>query len=191
MRDNGFRLCILNALIENGRVEKETLEQFLAERAEGKIGPDTAADDEGASVQKALEILGQFPISVEDWASIRSLCVDGGDLIYFVIEDFLDICTGGESDHYLYGSIDEAAKCENLMRLCVGIYAQPDRPLPLDCLAGLTHLTHVGLDGFSFSGTSVLAGLPSLAEFTFYGKLDMEPAGLDALRARGVRVTAR
>ena len=149
MRDLGFRLCILNALLENGRVEKDTFEHFLAEKAEGKIGPATAVEDEGGSVQTALEILGEFPVSAEDWASIKSIYVDGGDLIYFVIEDFLDICTGGESDHYLYASIAEVANCANLETLGVGIYTQADRPLALDCLAGLAHLGKVELDGWA------------------------------------------
>ena len=104
--DHNFRLSILNSLIENGRVDKASLEHFLAEKAGKTLAPAQAEEDEEdeedeeAAVKAAIDILSSYPVSADDWASIESIRVDGGDEIYFVIEPFLEISTGGESDYY-------------------------------------------------------------------------------------------
>ena len=186
--DPNFRLSILNSLLENGRIEKESLERFLAKKAGKTLGPAQAEEDEEAAVKAAIDILSRYPVSADDWASIESIWVDGGDEIYFVIEPFLEISTGGESDYYLYESIAEAAKCSNLKVLAVGIYTHEDRPIALDPIASLAGLEKVVLDGWSFTGASILSKLPSLKELSIDAEVDVDDTFLDALRARGVEI---
>jgi hypothetical protein len=132
MSDPNFRLCILQALLENGRLTTERLHDFLNEKVpELKPAPGVYYDgeeEEGEVAKATIAALATYPLTADDWNSIEEIQVDGGDEIYFVVENHLNIETGGESDFYLYRSAAEAEQCPNLKALDVSIYYSGSDP---------------------------------------------------------------
>jgi|GEM_PF-4570466 len=126
MSEPNFRLCILQALLEKGRLTTERLHDFLNENVpELKPAPGVYYDgeeEEGEVAKATIAALATYPLTAEDWESIEEIQVDGGNDIYFVVENHLNIETGGESDFYLYRSAAEAERCPNLKVLDVSIY---------------------------------------------------------------------
>ncbi len=177
--DPGLRLAIMNALIEVGRLDQEVVREAIGEVEE--------EDDEDDRIYKALERLRDVELDEQALPEIGCIDFDGGNDIYMLIEETIDVYTGGETDHYQLGSLDGIERLTALRTLDLDGYGYREASLDLGPLRGHPTLERVFLSG-QCTNAAVLETLPKLAGLRVeLGEID-DPQVLDRLAARGVDV---
>ncbi|HVH99729.1 MAG TPA: hypothetical protein VM869_13500 [Enhygromyxa sp.] len=186
--DSGLRLAILNALIPLGHLDEEGLRERLADIRDPEVESPWEHQDEWIS--KALERLAEVEIDPTHLAAIDHLDFDGGNDIYMLIEETLDVDTGGETDHYQLGSLAGIERLGRLQTLNLDGHGYRREPLDLGPLRGHPTLRKLVLSGTCIA-VEALEHMPALAEVDIaLGSVD-DGAVLDRLAARGIAVHGR
>ncbi|MFI5915201.1 DUF6892 domain-containing protein [Dactylosporangium sp. NPDC051541] len=183
--DRGLHLGVLGALLDRGEIPADRITAIVG--STGPDGPDDGYPGPGPRLDESLDLLHAVPLPAAAVAAIDSLDFDGGNEIYMVIEQALDIDTGGESDDYNVTSLEGIDQLSGLRSLSLDGHGYHPEPL------GLTPLTaHPALQNLILTGTcteaAVLESLPHLQT------LDVSLARLDdpevptRLEARGVTI---
>lgn len=183
--DPGLFLAVLEALIEEDILDEDRLDPLLAdiETSDEDLDPD----DEEARVAAAIAILHALPLEADAVARIECVDFDGGNDIYMLLEEVLEIETGGEADYYQLRSLQGIEALRSLVALNLDGHGFNEAKLDLSPLAGHPTLAILRLSG-KCTGARALESLPALKELTARrDKLD-EPAVLDRLAARGVAI---
>ena len=183
--DPGLFLGVLQALLEQEIVAEERLDAVLAD-IETSDDPD---GEESERVAAAIVCLQQLEISADELARVTQLDFDGGNHIYMLIEEVLEIETGGEADYYAVRSLVGVDALRSLTALSLDGHGYRDATLDLTPLAGHPTLASLELTG-RCRPAGVLESLPALGHLRARpGDLD-DPAVLARLRGRGVEVVA-
>lgn len=178
--DTGLRLGIINALLELGRLDEGALRERLAD-----IHDDE--HDEDALIGQALERLRDVQLDPAALGEIQRVHFDGGNDIYMLIEESLDVDTGGETNHYQLGSLAGIERLTGLHTLNLGGHGYRDAALDLGPLRGHPTLTTLVLSG-RCTNAAALDTLGALTKLDLgYGSVD-DDAVLERLAARGVEV---
>lgn len=181
--DTGLRLAIMNALIGSGRLAEEALRERLADIHDEE-------HDEDVLIGQALERLRMVELDADALAEIERIDFDGGNDIYMLIEETIDVDTGGETDHYQLGSLAGIERLVALRTLRLDGHGYREATLDLGPLRDHPALATLVLSG-RCTNAGVLESLSALA------KLDYRLGGLDdesvpeRLAARGVEVQRR
>lgn len=128
VHDARFRLCLLEEIRSTGRFTTEDLRRHLASGGSPSAaleGDDKDDRDDGAilaAIEAAICRLAGYPLGDADWAAVETICPDGGDEIYALIEEFVGVQLGGESPNYFYESAAEALRCPSLQRVTLDSY---------------------------------------------------------------------
>ncbi|MFC7247507.1 DUF6892 domain-containing protein [Catellatospora aurea] len=185
--DRGLHLGVLNALLDSEEVVGEL--RALIE----STGPDGPADGypgPGPRLAASLNLLHAVAVPSAEASAIAHLGFDGGNDIYMLVEQTLDIDTGGESDDYNVISLEGIQSLSGLRSLNLDGHGYHPEPLDLTPLAGHPQLSDLVLTG-ACTGSAALESLPALRA------LDVTLAHLDdpvvpaRLEARGVTVRHR
>jgi hypothetical protein len=186
--DSGLRLGILDALLGLGHLDEDDLRERLADIRDPDVDVDRESEDEW--IAKALARLAEVEIDPDTLSEIEQLGFDGGNDIYMLIEETLDIDTGGETDHYQLGSLDGIERLGGLRVLNLDGHGYRKAPLDLRPLRDHPTLQRVVLSGKCI-GASVLEQMPALTQVDVQlGSLD-DGAVLERLAARAVEVRSR
>lgn len=186
--DSGLRLGILDALLGLGHLDEEDLRERLADIREPNVRVDREYEDEW--IAKALARLAEVEIDPDTLGEIERLGFDGGNEIYMLIEETLDIDTGGETDHYQVGSLAGIERLGGLQVLNLDGHGYRKAPLELGPLRDHPTLQRVVLSGKCI-GAHALEQMPALTEVDVQlGSVD-DGAVLERLAARGVQVRSR
>jgi hypothetical protein len=182
--DRGLHLGVLNALMD-GAIASTDLKAII--ESTGPDGPDDEYPGPGPRLAASLELLHAVAVPAAAAAKITNLQFDGGNDIYMLIEQTLDIDTGGESDDYNVTSLEGIQALSGLQSLDLDGHGYHPGPLDLTPLAGHPTLSELLLTG-ECTGAAALQTLPALRS------LDISLAHLDdpdiaaQLEARGVTV---
>src|SRR5687767_6760991 len=130
--DPGLFLGVLQALLDQEVISQDRLDPALAEIETS----DEEDGDEGERVAAAVATLHALPISADELARVERVDFDGGNDIYMLIEEVLDIQTGGEEDYYEVRSLEGIAALRSLTDLNLDGHGFRDAPLDLTPLAG-------------------------------------------------------
>jgi hypothetical protein len=186
--DSGFRLGILDALLGLGHLDEDDLRERLADIRDPDVEVDREYEDEW--IAKALARLAEVELDPDSLAEIERLGFDGGNDIYMLIEETLDIDTGGETDHYQVGSLAGIERLGGLRVLNLDGHGYRKAQLDLGPLRDHPTLERLVLSGKCI-GAGVLEQMPALTQVDVQlGSLD-EGAVLERLTARGVEVRSR
>jgi hypothetical protein len=186
--DSGLRLGILNALLERGQLDADALRDRLASIRDPEVENPWEHEDEW--IAEALARLAEVELDVEQLSAIERLDFDGGNDIYMLIEESLDIDTGGETDHYQVGSLAGVERLTGLRALNLDGHGYRKAPLDLGPLRDHPALQKVVLSGICVAAQA-LEHMPMLAEVDIgLGSVD-DGAVLDRLAARGIAVHGR
>lgn len=188
--DTGLRLGVLNALLEIGRLDDEALRKRLAGIADEEYeeDEDDEKDEEDVRIERALERLRDVEIDPEALVEIERIGFDGGNDIYMLIEETIDVDTGGETDHYQLGSLAGIERFTGLHTLSLDGHGYRKADLDLGPLRGHPTLVTLSLTG-RCTNVGALETIGTLGKLDVsYGGVDDE-AALDRLAARGVTVT--
>lgn len=186
--DSGLRLGILNALIPLGHLDEEELRAKLASIRDAEVESPWEHEDEW--IGTALDRLAEVELDPNHLSEIDHLDFDGGNDIYMLIEETLDINTGGETDHYQLGSLAGIERLTRLETLDLDGHGYRSAPLDLGPLRGHPTLRKLVLSGTCIAAQA-LEHMPALAEVDIsLGSVD-DGAVLDRLAARGIAVHGR
>jgi hypothetical protein len=181
--DPGLFLGVLQAMLEQELLSQDRLDPALADIETS----DDEDGDEQERVAAAVARLHETPLPDEGLARVERIDFDGGNDIYMLIEEVLDIDTGGEADYYCLGSLQGIGALTSLVALNLDGHGYRQAPLDLSPLAGHPALADLYLTGVC-TNAAVLTTLPALAKLrTRASDLD-DPTVLDRLRQRGVEV---
>ena len=183
--DRGLHLGVLNALLASGAVAAADLVAIV--ESTGPDGPEDGYPGPGPRLAMSLHLLHAVAVPADEVAAITRLYFDGGNEIYMLIEQTLDIDTGGESDDYNVTSLEGIQALSGLESLDLDGHGYRSAPLDLTPLAGHPRLSVLCLTGFCASAVT-LESLPRLRSLdAFHADLD-DPEVPDRLAARGVTV---
>ncbi|OZV78751.1 hypothetical protein CA850_18630 [Micromonospora echinospora] len=183
--DRGLHLGVLNALLDNDVVTEEDLTAII--ESTGPDGPDDGYPGPGPRLAASLDLLHAVPVPSAAAAGITELDFDGGNDIYMLVEQALDIDTGGESDDYNVSSLEGIQALSGLESLDLDGHGYHPAPLDLTPLTGHPNLSKLFLTG-DCTGAEALESLPALRDLDVsLAQLD-DPDVLDRLEARGVKV---
>jgi hypothetical protein len=186
--DSGLRLGILEALLGLGHLDEDALRERLADIRDPDVDVDREYEDEW--IAKALARLAEVEIDPDTLGEIERLHFDGGNDIYMLIEETLDIDTGGETDHYQVGSLAGIERLGGLQVLDLDGHGYRKAPLDLGPLRDHPTLQRVVLSGKCI-GAGALERMPALTKVDVQlGSVD-DGAVLERLAARGVEVRSR
>jgi hypothetical protein len=186
--DRGLHLGVLNALLTDGVIAAADLRAII--ESTGPDGPDDGYPGPGPRLAASLDLLHAVAVPPAAAAAIDHLDFDGGNEIYMLIEQTLDIDTGGESDDYNVTSLEGIHALSGLRSLDLDGHGYHPAPLDLIPLTGHPTLSELFLTG-DCTGAGALESLPTLRN------LDVTLANLDdadvptRLEARGVTVRHR
>lgn len=181
--DTGLRLAIMNALIALGRLDEAALRERLAD-----IHDDE--HDEDVLITTALARLATVELDADALAQIERIDFDGGNDIYMLIEETIDVDTGGETDHYQLGSLAGIERLVALRSLSLDGHGYRDTVLDLGPLRDHPTLAKLVLSG-RCSNAAALESLAALAKLDYrLGTLDDETVA-ERLVARGVELGRR
>lgn len=186
--DSGFRLGVLDALLRAGQLDEERLGERLADIRE----PDAEADrdDEDRWIGAALIRLAELELDPAQLAEIEAIHFDGGNDIYMLIEETLDIDTGGETDHYQVQSLVGIDRVPGLRSLNLDGHGYRKAAIDLEPLRDHPTLARLRLSG-KCVGAAALEHMPALTHVDLgHGSLD-DPSVLDRLAGRGVEISGR
>lgn len=183
--DRGLHLGVLDALLDSGDIAADDLKAVV--ESTGPDGPDDGYPGPGPRLAASLNLLHAVPVPAATAATVDRLDFDGGNEIYMLIEQTLDIDTGGESDDYNVTSLDGIGALSGLLSLDLDGHGYRSTPLDLTPLADHPTLETLLLTG-DCTAAGVLESLPALRE------LDVRLARLDdpdvpaRLASRGVTI---
>ncbi|MEW2378003.1 hypothetical protein AB0883_18115 [Micromonospora sp. NPDC047812] len=183
--DRGLHLGVLNALLTNGVIAAADLTAII--ESTGPDGPDDGYPGPGPRLAASLDLLHAVAVPSAEAAAIEHLHFDGGNEIYMLIEQTLNIDTGGESDDYNVTSLEGIHALSGLQSLDLDGHGYHPAPLDLTPLTGHPTLSELFLTG-DCTGAEALESLLALRN------LDVTLAHLDdpdvptRLEARGVTV---
>jgi hypothetical protein len=184
--DIGLGLGILEALLRLDHLDEVELQARLADIRD----PDVEVDrwSENQWIAEALARLGQVEIDPAHLPTIERLDFDGGNDIYMLIEETLDIDTGGETDHYQVGSLAGIERLSGLQVLDLDGHGYRKGSLDLGPLRDHPALRKVVLSG-KCSAAGALEHMPALTELDArQGSAVDDPTVLERLAARGIAV---
>jgi hypothetical protein len=186
--DSGLRLGILDALLGLGHLDEDNLRERLADIRDPDVDVDREYEDEW--IAKALARLAEVELDPDTLHEIEQLGFDGGNDIYMLIEETLDIDTGGETNHYEVGSLAGIERLGGLRILNLDGHGYRKAPLDLCPLRDHPALQRVVLSGKCI-GVHALEQMPALTVVDVQlGSVD-DGAVLERLAARGVEVRSR
>jgi hypothetical protein len=186
--DSGLRLGILDALLGLGHLDEDNLRERLADIRDPDVEVDREYEDEW--IAKALTQLAELELDPDTLNEIEQLGFDGGNDIYMLIEETLDIDTGGETNHYELGSLAGIERLGGLRVLNLDGHGYRKAPLDLGPLRDHPSLQRVVLSGKCI-GVHALEQMPALTLVDVQlGSVD-DNAVLERLAARGVEVRSR
>ncbi len=191
-RDRGFQLGVLDALLAADAVDRDALEERLADLGEAEF--DLDPDDDWGEIEQrrlgaALARLADLEVSPDALAAITRLEFGGDADIYMLIEMTLDVDTGGESDDYLVGDLAGLCHLPALEHLDLDGHGFSEDGHDLEPLEGCPALRWLRLTG-AIRGADALLELPAL-EMVDARLARVDDAVLDALAARDVTVQRR
>lgn len=181
--DPGLFLGVLQALLEQEVVSQDRLDAVLADIETS----DVEEGEEWERVSAAIALLHALPISADELARVERLDFDGGNEIYMLLEELLDIETGGESDYYEVQSLAGISALRSLVDLNLDAYGFRTATLDLTPLAGHPTIASLYLTGKCKPATT-LEAMPALKRLRARPDDLDDPAVLARLRARGVEV---
>ncbi|HWS33051.1 MAG TPA: hypothetical protein VN408_09945 [Actinoplanes sp.] len=183
--DRGLHLGVLSALLTAGVIDDGTVRAIV--ESTGPDGPEDGYPGPGPRLAASLDLLHALPFTPAQAAAAEDVDFDGGNTVYMLVEEILDIDTGGESDDYTVHSLAGIHALSGLRSLDLDGHGYRDAPLDLTPLAGHPTLARLLLTGDS-TAAGVLESLPALTD------LDVSLAHLDdstvlsRLESRGVAV---
>ncbi|WP_166379002.1 DUF6892 domain-containing protein [Catellatospora methionotrophica] len=185
--DRGLHLGVLNALMADDATAAE-LRAII--ESTGPDGPDDGYPGPGPRLDASLELLHAVAVPPGQVSAITHLDFDGGNDVYMLIEQTLDIDTGGESDDYNVTSLEGVQSLSGLRSLDLDGHGYHPLPLDLTPLTGHPALSDLLLTGVC-TGSAALESLPALLTLDVrLAHLD-DPEVLARLEARGVTVHRR
>jgi hypothetical protein len=183
--DRGLHVGVLNALLTGGVIAAADLTAIVD--STGPDGPDDGYPGPGPRLAASLEVLHAYALPAGAVATIEHLDFDGGNDIYMLIEQTLDIDTGGESDDYQVTSLAGIDALAALRSLSLDGHGYHPEPLDLTPLAGHPALADLTLTG-TCTAAAVLESLPALRTLDIsLARLD-DPQVAGRLEDRGVTV---
>ncbi len=182
--DPGLFLGVLQALIDQEILPEERLDPVLADI---ETSEDIPEDDEPARVAAAVALLHDLPLPAGALARVERLAFDGGSDIYMLLEEVLDIDTGGEADYYEVRSLQGIAALTGLTSLDLDGHGDRKTALDLRPLADHKALATIVLTG-KCTNASALERLPALTSLTTKRNNLDDPSVLDRLAKRGVEI---
>ncbi|GLY26367.1 hypothetical protein [Micromonospora sp. NBRC 101691] len=183
--DRGLHLGVLNALLDNDVIAEEDLTAII--ESTGPDSPDDGYPGPGPRLAASLDLLHAVAVPSAAAAAITDLDFDGGNDIYMLVEQTLDIDTGGESDDYNVSSLEGIQALSGLESLDLDGHGYHPAPLDLTPLTGHPTLSKLFLTGHC-TAAGTLESLPALRDLDVgLAQLD-DPDVLDRLEARGVEV---
>jgi hypothetical protein len=186
--DSGLRLGIIEALLALGHLDEGDLSERLADIRDPDVEVDREYEDQW--IAQALARLAEVEIDPDTLTEIERLGFDGGNDIYMLIEEALDIDTGGETDHYQVGSLAGIERLTGLRVLNLDGHGYRKAALDLGPLRDHPTLARVVLSGKCIAAQA-LEHMPALTEVDI-GLGSVDDAGvLERLAARGVDVRRR
>jgi hypothetical protein len=186
--DSGLRLGIIEALLALGHLDEGDLSERLADIRDPDVEVDREYEDQW--IAQALARLAEVEIDPHTLTEIERLGFDGGNDIYMLIEEALDIDTGGETDHYQVGSLAGIERLTGLRVLNLDGHGYRKAALDLGPLRDHPTLARVVLSGKCIAAQA-LEHMPALTEVDI-GLGSVDDAGvLERLAARGVDVRRR
>jgi hypothetical protein len=186
--DSGLRLAILDALLGLGHLDDEALHSKLDGIRDPEV--DDPWEFENEWIAAALGRLEEVELDPAQLREIERIDFDGGNDIYMLIEETLDIDTGGETDHYQLGSLAGIERLTGLQVLNLDGHGYRKAPLDLGPLRNHPALQRVRSSGRCINAQA-LEHMPALREIDVgLGSLDDEHV-LDRLAVRGVAVSGR
>ncbi|MDI1463409.1 hypothetical protein QEZ54_20725 [Catellatospora sp. KI3] len=186
--DRGLHLGVLNALLANGAIAAADLSAIV--ESTGPDGPDDGYPGPGPRLAAALDLLHAVAVPASAASAIDRLDFDGGNDIYMLVEQTLDIDTGGESDDYNVTSLEGVHTLSGLKSLNLDGHGYHPDPLDLTPLTGHPTLSELVLTGVC-TNAAALETLPALRTLNVaLARLD-DPDVPTRLEARGVAVRHR
>ncbi|MFE0592604.1 DUF6892 domain-containing protein [Micromonospora echinospora] len=183
--DRGLHLGVLNALLDNDVIAEDDLSAII--ESTGPDGPDDGYPGPGPRLAASLDLLHAVAVPPAAAAAITDLDFDGGNDIYMLVEQTLDIDTGGESDDYNVSSLEGIQALSGLESLDLDGHGYHPAPLDLTPLTGHPALSKLFLTG-QCTAAGALESLPALRDLDVsLAQLD-DPDVLARLEARGVTV---
>ncbi|MEV6930293.1 hypothetical protein AB0M46_38230 [Dactylosporangium sp. NPDC051485] len=183
--DRGLHLGVLGALLAAGGITATDLKTIID--STGPDGPDDGYPGPGPRLAASLNLLHSFAVPSALAAAVDRLDFDGGNDIYMLIEQTLDIDTGGESDDYNVTSLEGIHALSGLRSLNLDGHGYHPAPLDLTPLTGHPTLAKLFLTG-DCTTAGALESLPALRDLDVaLARLD-DPAVLTRLEARGVTI---
>ncbi|WP_433074497.1 DUF6892 domain-containing protein [Dactylosporangium sp. CA-052675] len=183
--DRGLHLGVLGALLSSGDIAADDLRAVVD--STGPDGPDDGYPGPGPRLAASLDLLHAFPVPSALAAAVERLDFDGGNDIYMLIEQTLDIDTGGETDDYNVTSLEGIHALPGLLSLNLDGHGYHPAPLDLTPLTGHPTLTKLYLTG-DCTAAGALESLPALRDLDVaLARLD-DPAVLPRLESRGVTI---
>jgi len=135
--DAGLHIAVLGKLLRARKIAEESLVALLKGIESSE---EDWRDSERVRVQEAVRRLHAKALAKDDVASVAQLDFDGGNDIYMLIEQTLDVDSGGEEDYYEVRSLDGVGALTGLASLdllCSGFRGSLE---PLEALPKLTAL---------------------------------------------------
>jgi hypothetical protein len=186
--DRGLHLGVLDALLNSGAIDADELKALV--ESTGPDGPEDGYPGPGPRLDASLALLHARAVSATEAASVDSLDFDGGNEIYMLVEQTLDIDTGGESDDYNVTSLEGVLQLPGLRSLDLDGHGYHPEPLDLTPLTGHPALTTLLLTG-ACTAAGALESLPALRDLDVtMARLD-DPEVLTRLETRGVAIRRR
>ncbi|MFY1594945.1 DUF6892 domain-containing protein [Micromonospora sp. WMMD737] len=182
--DLGLHLGVLDALLDDA-IAADDLKALI--ESTGPDGPEDGYPGPGPRLQASLKLLHAVTVPPAEAAAITELQFDGGSDIYMLIEQTLDIDTGGESDDYNVTSLEGIRALSGLQSLDLDGHGYRPGPLDLTPLTGHPALSELVLTG-KCTGAAALESLPALRTLDVsLAHLD-DPDVLTRLEARGTTI---
>lgn len=186
--DTGLGLAVLDALLSAGRLTAARIDEALEGIAAKSYGLDPREQPIEIESQRAKEALGrlaELDVDESALAEIPALDFDGGNEIYMLLEDSIDIDTGGEEDWYQLESLAGVERLTGLQSIDLDGHGYRDAPLDLTPLANHPSLADVRLSG-ACTATATLETLSKLASLnTDLATLD-DATAIERLAKRGL-----
>jgi hypothetical protein len=183
--DRGLHLGVLGALLTSGGIAAADLRAII--ESTGPDGPDDGYPGPGPRLAASLNLLHAVAVPSALATTVDELDFDGGNDIYMLIEQTLDIDTGGESDDYNVTSLEGIDALSGLLSLDLDGHGYHPAPLDLTPLAGHPTLAKLLLTG-DCTTAGALESLPALRDLDVsMARLD-DPDVLTRMEARGVTI---